>query len=645
MFVSANKCATAGALAALAVAMYGCSSDSYDLSFSGGGGAGLETSAVDDALEMSEAEQEVAQGSIEEQTLSEAEAVREEAERLVQAAEDAEDIAGAAVERLTAEVADAVKRGVEEEAETVRQELEQALAALEAARGALQAALIVLEVAEAQVAAARTALAALEVAIKQAEQDALDAVARDAGVAWAIERAANEDLWDYQLGYTVGSWSYHWDYPLAGSSYASISRSHRAGGRAGAVFARDDGELDFNVTVSRFEDGNEPVQDDPEVWPVRYFNTYDEINEQDDVSIEPKTDHGLGAGWQQFKLTQEYGSRGTPRYFEGSTLTVSVFTDLNESDSLPSPYGGNTFDRTILLDDVGALPVDQDFFYVYVPESGLAGSLDGVDGRFTCAQGSGCALGHDTNVGTGFHPPWGNILFTPDDGTEAIDLAGESADSWPYADYLSMGHWLFVPVDATDFDAYDFGVFAGGSDPYDANHLITVSDTAHYFGVAAGIYHARLSAGSGNTGDFDAKVVLTAEFGTNTELGTIGGRLYDFDLDSSAPFTAPSDLTLDPGNISQEWFSGEGNVAGGWVWGNVPYQTDQEGQGWWGSWNAKFFGNGIVTTDEPPSFASQPSSVAGTFSAKTGNNVGLVGAFGAYLDEPAEVLPVDTGNN
>ena len=492
--------------------------------------------------------------------------------------------------------------------------------------GPLQAALIVLEVAEAQAARAREALDALEAA----QQDALDDVARDAGVAWAIELAANEDKWDYELGYTIGGWSYHWDYPLLGSTYASASRSHSAGGQSGAVFARDDDdELDFNVSIARYEGGNEPVQHDPKVWPVRYINTNDELDERDSVFVESEDDHGLGSGWHQFELTQLYDG--------GGTLTISVFTDLDETDELPAPYSGNAFDHTILLNDVDveALPTDQDFFYVIAEEEGLAGSLDGNDGRFTCAGGGSCAVGHDTNSGVtaGFYPSWSDIIFTPDDGTEAIELAGETSEDWPYADYLSMGHWLFVPEDATDFDAYDFGVFAGGSDPYDPNHLITVSDTASYFGVAAGMYHARLSAGSGDTGDFNAKVELTAAFGTNTELGTISGRVYDFSLDDAAPFTPPSELALGSANILQEWWPDNGHVAGGWVWGNIPYASDQDGQGWWGNWNANFFGNGIVTTDIPPSFASQPSSVAGTFNAKTGNNVGLVGSFGAHLEE------------
>ena len=125
---------------------------------------------------------------------------------------------------------------------------------------------------------------------------------------------------------------------------------------------------------------------------------------------------------------------------------------------------------------------------------------------------------------------------------------------------------------------------------------------------------------------------MTAEFGTNAELGTIGGRVYGFELDDAAPFSAPSELPLGIADISHSLSSCGGHVPGGWVCGNIPRSADQDGQWWWGYWSAKFFGNGIVSRDYPPSIVSQPTSVAGTFNAKTGNNVGFVGSFGAHRD-------------
>ena len=633
MSISGNKCATAAAVAALAVAMYGCSSGSYDLSFGGGSGVDLE------------AELDAALGSGEGQTLSQAESAREEAERLVQAAEDAEDIASAAVERLSQEVEATEASGDDEAAEEARRQLEEAIAALEAARGALQAALIVLELAEAQAQAARDALDDLEAA----QQDALDAAVRDAGMAWVIELAANDDIVDYEVGYEVGSWSFNWDYPLPGSTYASGSRSYRTGGYSGAVLSRDDsGNLVFNTSIARQDTLDDPLQRDPTVWGIRYINTNDQLQFRDGVirSVQSVDDHGLGSGWQQYDLKQERDG--------GGTLEVTIFTDVEESDTLPLPYGGNEFERAILLDDVIDLPPDQHYMYVEVPEEGLSGSLDGIAGNFTCSEDSGgyCSLGYDiAGTATGFYPLFNDSVFTPDDGSGAVDLPADgSSVSWPYADYLSMGHWLYVPDDTTDFGEYDFGVFAGGSDPFASSVLITVSDTARYSGVAVGKYHARLSARSAGTGDFNAKVEMTAEFGTNTEMGTIGGRVYDFGLDSAAPFTAPSELSLQSDDISEEYWPGEGPVGGGWVWGSIPYEFDDAGQYWGGYWTAKFFGNGIVTTDIPPSFASQPSSVAGTFSARTfdirtGNSVGLVGAFGAHRDEPVTIEPANGGDN
>ena len=541
--------------------------------------------------------------------------------------------------------------GDDEAAEEARRQLEEAMAALEAARGALQAALIVLEVAQVQAQAARDALDALEAA----QQDALDDLARDAGVAWVIELAANQDIWDYELGYRVGSWSFHWHFPLPGSSYASVSRSYRTGGRSGAAVFRDNsGNLDFDTAIVRDGSGGELLQQNPTVRGLRYINTYDQLQDRDGVtkSVQSVDGHGLGSDWQQFDLKQERDG--------GGTLEITVFTDVGESDTLPLPFGGNEFERTILLDDVIDLPLDQDYMYVEVPEEGLSGSLDGVAGNFTCSEDSGgyCSLGYDiAGTATGFYPLSNDSVFTPDDGSGAVDLPEDgTSESWPYADYLSMGHWLYAPGDATDFEAYDFGVFAGGSDPFDPNHLITVSETAQYSGAAAGVYVARRSAGSGDTGTFSAKAKLSADFGTNTEWGEISGRIYDISLDDTADFTPPSEFPLgssnhrsDSTNIFQKQWPGGGYENGGWVWGTIPSGPDDDGQYWWGTWSAKFFGNGIVTTDEPPSFASQPTSVAGTFQAQSANNTRFVGSFGAYWDEPedepAMTLPVVSGNN
>ena len=629
MSVPLNKYAATAAVAALAVAMYGCSSGSYDLSFGNGSGAGLEP------------ELEAAQGSGEGQTQSDADAAREEAERLVQAAEDAEDIASTAVERLSQEVVAAEASGDDDAAEEARQELDDAIAALEAARGALQAALIVLEVAEAQTQAARDALDALEAA----QQDVLDDLYKDAGVAWVIELAANQSIWDYDLGYGVGSWSSHWHFPLPGSSYTSVSRSYNTGGSSGAVVFRDDsGNLAFDAAIPRQDGQGEPLQTDPSVRGLRYINTYDQLQVRDGVtkSVQTVDDHGLGSDWQQFDLKQERDG--------GGTLEITVFTDVEESDALPLPFGGNEFERTILLDDVIDLPLDQDYMYVEVPEDGLSGSLDGVAGSFTCSEDAGgyCSFGYDiAGTATGFYPLINYSVFTPGDGSEAVELPPDgTSESWPYADYLSMGHWLYVPNGASDFDEYDFGVFAGGSDPFDVNHLIAVANTASYSGVAAGKYLARVSAESGDIGDFAAKVELTAEFGTNTELGTIGGRLYDFSLDDAAPFTAPSELPLGSANILQKRYFDKENLDGGWAWATSPTFRDAHEQDWRGTWSAKFFGNDdIVTTDEPPSSASQPTSVAGTFQAQSANNIRFVGSFGAHREEPVMVLPVVSGND
>ena len=593
MSVSLKGCAAAAALAAFAVAAHGCSSGPDDLMFANADR--VEPGTIDEAVEtMPPVETGAAEGAAGGRVqVSSAAPAAGQAYPLVQAAEAT---SGAEVEVLSREGGDGDEDTEEDEA------LERALeAAAEASR-------IARELMEAQRAAAL-----------------------DAGVAWAIELAANSDRWDHEAGHYVGGFSYHWEYPLAGSRYASVSRSHRGGGKAGAVLARNGrGELAIRTAIPRERSGNEPLRRDPDVWTLRYIETHERLEGREGVTTDVPAvdDHGLSSGWQRYDLTKEYEG--------GGTLAVSVFTDVEETDGLPASFGGSAFGMTVLLDDIPEVPADQDFMYVEVPEGGLAGSLDGVSGRFTCAAGSGgyCSLGRDAaGPAAGFYPLVNDAVFRPGDGSEATELRAEVPEEWPHADYLSMGHWLFVPEDAAEFEAYDFGVFSGGSDPFEPAYLKAVAGTAHYTGDAAGMYHARLSPVSVRSGRFVSAVELTADFGTNAELGEIEGRVYGFELDDAAPFTAPLELALGSAKISHSPSSCGGHVPGGWVCGRIPQSTDRDGQWWWGYWSAKFFGNGIVTRDYPPSYASQPTSVAGTFNAKTGSDVGLVGSFGAHLDE------------
>ena len=618
MSISGNKCATAAAVAALAVAMYGCSSGSYDLSLGGGSGAGLEA-APDAAL-----------GSGEGQTLSQAESAREEAERLVQAAEDAEDVASAAVERLSQEVVAAQANGDDEAADAVRQELEDAIAALKAARGALQTALIVLGLAEAQVAAARDALDALEAA----QQNALDDLIREAYSRRAIEFAANESAWDHVTEQYVGTRDEQADDSFSGYPYAFISRSRYNGGEASAVPWRDDaGQLNWDITVGNTWDIDagrprvEPLQADPPVWGLRYINLSGRLSarEGQTTSVDENKDHNFGLPWKQYWANQKYE--------DGSVLKFDVLTNVGDTDEPKEAFVNlGNFQQELRVHGAPETVPDRDLLYIVVPNDGVAGTLDGVEGRFACAGDAGglCLLGSDPRGSAPAYFPFiNNVVFTPGDGTAATTLSPSTPNEISAVDYLSFGHWSFEPGNATDFAEYGFGVFAGGGDPFVTANIVGLTGSADYIGKATGMYHAGSLPGTASTGPFSADVSLTAEFGTDTELGTISGKLTNFDVRDDAPLTKPGEIPLGAAT-----FETPSRSLGGWTGGDIPWTGDAVSGLWWGgNWRVKLFGNGESATDHP-------TGVAGVFSAVTSDDLGFAGAFGAYKDEAA----MTTGN-
>lgn len=248
----------------------------------------------------------------------------------------------------------------------------------------------------------------------------------------------------------------------------------------------------------------------------------------------------------------------------------------------------------------------------------LAGSLDGVPGRFSCLTG-GCYLEFDRgSEAVGYHPGGTDVLFTPDDpGLSATTLPPVTAvDRMPPANYLVFGNWLYVPEDIEASGEYDLGVLAGGGDPF-SSPVDDLVGTAKYAGSASGMYFTGRSSASPNVGSFEADVTMTADF----DGGELGGQVENIQLDAAAA-GLPSELDLETTAIVPLEPSpflplpfGVAVVAG-------VVSDGQPASSWAGEWNAAFYGNGADPTD-------LPSGVAGTFGASNGED-GLLGAFGAH---------------
>ena len=421
----------------------------------------------------------------------------------------------------------------------------------------------------------------------------------------------------------------------SGSRHAVMAQSYKDGGSIynAAAWNGEDGQIEFHVGIGRMW---YPLQHNPSVWPIRFIYTADRNEEEDGVttSYGPIEDHGLES-WQGLEATKTY---------DGGTLSVRFFTDLEESGNVGAPYlkdddfSQRYQQRSIFLNDpsVPALPANQDSLYVPVPDDGLAGTLGGTAGRFSCAPDTYCALTTTRRVAThypfsGYIPLDGAVVFTPDAGGESEELAPySSSNELLVANYLNFGSWLYVPADVTDANAFEFGVFAGGDDPFMLDNLMGLAGTADYAGEASGMYAETLPSG-GTVGTFNAKVELTADFGTASDYGNIGGKVYEFELDSGK--TPPlTELML----LTESWRDDTGTInifrsdvlgphaPGGWIESNT-WAMGTDGREWSGVWGGKFLGNG--TTPE-----EHPSSFAGTFGVRDRgtDSFSLAGSFGAH---------------
>lgn len=402
-------------------------------------------------------------------------------------------------------------------------------------------------------------------------------------------------------------------YADSGSEFAVLSQTHGNGNAM--VFATpwqgEDGERHFLVDAWPARGS---LSDDVFVFASRRIDTREADRDGVTTSYAPSEGHGLEPPWQGFELEKAYAGEGT--------WHVQMFTDAEASDVPAGPYAGLEFSgfddyaREILLDDERVpMPGDRDVFYIILPEDGLSGSLDGVDGTFSCAE-SYCTLVGDTDLSR--YIPWIDsqaTRFTPADGSQEVMLdiprLVTPSSELPKANYLAFGAWMWVPEGTTDVRAFDFGVFAGGDDPFAAAGLGELSGSAGYAGKASGVYAEILLP---HVESFTADVSFTADFDyrSEDEFSRLTGRVSNFSLESGRP--SPVDAL----SLVSDW--GEADIPGGRVIGNI--YGGEEGWHWSGGWGGRFFGNDAA---DP---AAHPTAFAGTFGAEDGVHM-FSGSFGA----------------
>ena len=384
------------------------------------------------------------------------------------------------------------------------------------------------------------------------------------------------------------------------SHYRGVSQNNSGSRYAIALPWHDDqGELNFSISLGS---GLSPEELDPVDWLGRAADT----SSGGDTTLNEDMQHGLGGDWRAFEIRRERAGAGT--------WTINIATDANDAHALEQPWVGyGEFDQEISLSDIPALPAGQDWQGVLIEDmtagtTHLAGSLDGVPGRFTCGSNPYCYLEIERGgASTGYYPGGGDVVFTPDDpnlGATTLRPVA-STDRLPRANYLVFGNWLYVPQDITSSDDYDFGVLAGGGDPFSSD-IYNLVGSATYAGSANGMYFTGRSSTGPSVDSFDADVTLMADF----DSAELGGRVENFRFSGTAT-GLPSALQLESSFIDPYSLAAAGEVTDG-----------QPASSWNGEWHAAFYGNGANPTDHP-------SGVAGTFGASNDED-GLVGSFGAY---------------
>ena len=263
--------------------------------------------------------------------------------------------------------------------------------------------------------------------------------------------------------------------------------------------------------------------------------------------------------------------------------------------------------------------------------SGVSTAFDGTDLTITVSRDDGSALALDTgsdvsdSSGTFESPIAGHsaqawvVLKIDNDGI-SVARATVTANEGDAADYLTMGYWMHIAGDLSEFSftGVEIGTFVDGPElSLTSPASLPNQGTASYYGPAGGAYSVLHGTGEGGTpgsteiGEFASTVELTADFAGGTIDGCVGcrdgvalfGVLHDADTGEESDILLENSgyrLHLDPTSLDSN-----GTFLGQQL--RLEHATTSVASTT-GAWGGQFSNNADSAGD--------PRLVAGTFGAE-----------------------------
>ncbi len=264
--------------------------------------------------------------------------------------------------------------------------------------------------------------------------------------------------------------------------------------------------------------------------------------------------------------------------------------------------------------------------------SGISTSFDGTDLTITVSRDDGSALALDTgsdvsdSSGTFFESPIAGhsaqawvVLKIDNDGI-SVARATVTANEGDAADYLTMGYWMHIAGDLSEFSftGVEIGTFVDGPElSLTSPASLPNQGTASYYGPAGGACSVLHGTGEGGTpgpteiGEFASTVELTAYFAGGTIGGCVGcrdgvelfGVLHDADTGEESDILLENSgyrLHLDPTSLDSN-----GTFLGQQMRLEHPAISITRTTGAWGGQFSNI-----------PDSAGDPRLLAGTFGAE-----------------------------